>query len=176
MTGLQTDRMTRDDGWRLLSIGRHIERLGFLSSALARGLEAGALATSGGFESMLALFDSTITFHAQYQQSRELPALLDLLVLDRDNPRSLGWVAHTLRGRLAKLAGDGPAAESTLARDVPNPATWDLEELCASDAQGVYQVLLDRLELCTDSSYEVSDAIGSIYFTHSRDAKQSLGA
>jgi uncharacterized alpha-E superfamily protein len=32
ITGLQTDRMTRDDGWRLLSIGRHIERLGFLAS------------------------------------------------------------------------------------------------------------------------------------------------
>ena len=27
MTGQQTDRMTRDDGWRLLSIGRHLERL-----------------------------------------------------------------------------------------------------------------------------------------------------
>ena len=26
VTGAQTDRMTRDDGWRLLSIGRHIER------------------------------------------------------------------------------------------------------------------------------------------------------
>ncbi len=176
MTGLQTDRMTRDDGWRLLSIGRHIERLSFLSSALARGLEAGALATSAGFEAMLALFDSTITFHAQYQQSRDLAALFDLIVLDRDNPRSLGWVAHTLRGRLAKLAGDGPAAESPLARDVPNPSTWDLEEICATDADDAHQLLLDRLEQCVQSAHDVSDAIGSIYFTHSRDAKQSLGA
>jgi hypothetical protein len=32
---------------------------------------------------MLALFDSTITFHARYQQSRDLAALADLLVLDR---------------------------------------------------------------------------------------------
>jgi uncharacterized alpha-E superfamily protein len=29
LTGAQTDRMSRDDGWRLLSIGRHIERLAF---------------------------------------------------------------------------------------------------------------------------------------------------
>jgi len=34
----QTDRMTRDDGWRLLSIGRHVERLGFLATALAQWL------------------------------------------------------------------------------------------------------------------------------------------
>ncbi len=176
MTGAQTDRMTRDDGWRLLSIGRHIERLSFLSSALARGFEAKSIATTGGFEAMIALFDSTITFHSQYQQSREVAALLDLLVLDRDNPRALGWVAQTLRGRLAKLAGSAPNELSPLAQEVVHPASWDLEILCTPDAEGEYTVLLELLEQCTQSAYDVSDAIGSIYFTHSRDAKQSVGA
>ncbi|KQP22620.1 circularly permuted type 2 ATP-grasp protein [Pseudorhodoferax sp. Leaf267] len=176
MTGAQTDRMTRDDGWRLLSIGRHVERLGFLSSALARGVEAGATATNGGFEAMLSLFDSSITFHSQYQQSREMAALLDLLVLDRDNPRSLGWVAHTLRGRVAKLAGTAPAELTPLAQDVVAPDSWSLEEICAPDADDKYPVLLERLEQCTQCAYDVSDAIGSIYFTHSRDVKKSVGA
>jgi hypothetical protein len=27
----------------------------------------------GGFEAVVALFDSTITFHAQYQQRRDIP-------------------------------------------------------------------------------------------------------
>ena len=176
MTGAQTDRMTRDDGWRLLSIGRHVERLGFLSSALARGVQAGAVATDGGFEAMLALFDSSITFHSQYQQSHELAALLDLLVLDRDNPRSLGWVAHTLRGRIAKLAGDAPAGTTPLAQDVVTPADWQLQELCTPDSREHYPLLLERLQQCTQCAYDVSDAIGAIYFTHSRDAKTSVGA
>ena len=90
ITGAQTDRMTRDDGWRLLSIGRLIERLCVLIPALASGFETGAVHDTGGFEAMVALFDSTITFHAQYQQSREVAALLDLLVLDRDNPTIAG--------------------------------------------------------------------------------------
>ena len=77
ITGLQTDRMTRDDGWRLLSIGRHIERLVFLSAALKAGFETGCVHQNGGFEAMVALFDSTITFHAQYQQSRDIAALVD---------------------------------------------------------------------------------------------------
>ena len=55
ITGAQTDRMTRDDGWRLLSIGRQIERLGFLSSSLARGFETGSVHTDSGFEAMVAL-------------------------------------------------------------------------------------------------------------------------
>jgi transglutaminase-like putative cysteine protease/uncharacterized alpha-E superfamily protein len=74
ITGAQTDRMTRDDGWRLLSIGRLIERLCVLAPALASGFQTGAVHDSGGFEALVALFDSTITFHAQYQQSRDVAA------------------------------------------------------------------------------------------------------
>ena len=176
VTGAQTDRMTRDDGWRLLSIGRHIERLGFLSSALLRGFEAGSMASTGGFEAMISLFDSSITFHAQYQQSRDITALIDLLVLDRDNPRALGWVAHTLRGRLAKLAGSAPNELSPLALSVINPSAWDLREISQPDASGRYSVLEKRLDQTTDCAYDISDEIGSIYFTHSRDLKQSVGA
>ena len=130
MTGAQTDRMTRDDGWRLLSAGRLIERLQMLAAALRRGFDTGAVFDEGGFAAILALFDSTITFNAQYQQRRDVSSLLDLLVLDRDNPRSLGWTLQTLRGRLTKLAGhqenaDEPAFLATL----PDPDTWSLESL-----------------------------------------------
>ncbi|OYU44380.1 MAG: A circularly permuted ATPgrasp family protein, partial [Burkholderiales bacterium PBB4] len=72
ITGAQTDRMTRDDGWRLLSLGRHIERLRFLSTALLLGFDSGSVHEDGGFEAMISLFDSEITFHAQYQQSHDL--------------------------------------------------------------------------------------------------------
>ncbi|APW37611.1 A circularly permuted ATPgrasp family protein [Rhodoferax koreense] len=176
MTGAQTDRMTRDDGWRLLSIGRHIERLGFLSSALLRGFQAGSMASTGGFEAMISLFDSSITFHAQYQQSRDITALIDLLVLDRDNPRALGWVAHTLRGRLAKLAGSAPTELSPLALTVVNPSAWDLHEISQPDAEGRYSALEELLDQTSDCAYNISDEIGSVYFTHSRDLKQSVGA
>ncbi len=176
MTGAQTDRMTRDDGWRLLSIGRHIERLGFLSAALLRGFQAGSMGSTGGFESMISLFDSSITFRAQYQQSRDLTALIDLLVLDRDNPRALGWVAHTLRGRLAKLAGSAPNELSPLALRVVNPSAWDLREISQPEASGRYSQLEQLLDQTTDCAYDISDEIGSIYFTHSRDSKQSVGA
>lgn len=188
ITGAQTDRMTRDDGWRLLSIGRHIERLGFLASSLLRGLETGAVHLDAGFEAMISLFDSTITFHAQYQQSRDLAALIDLLVLDRDNPRSLAWVAHTLRGRLAKLAGSESHELSALAMRVPDPTAWSLTQLCEamlvapgtggeSGAQpGVFLSLNDLLLQCTAAALTVSEEISTTYFTHSGQIKQSLGS
>lgn len=176
ITGAQTDRMTRDDGWRLLSIGRHVERLNFLATALDQSLETGAVDTDGGFEALLGLFDSTITFHAQYQQSRDVAALIDLLVLDRDNPRSLAWVAHTLRGRLAKLA-QSPAHElSEMSLQVPSPDRWDLATLCESPADGpVMGPLRELLKSLCQAAYTVSEDISITYFTHSGETKQSVG-
>ncbi|MBC7484491.1 MAG: circularly permuted type 2 ATP-grasp protein, partial [Rhizobacter sp.] len=176
MTGAQTDRMTRDDGWRLLSSGRHLERLGFLSSALAHAFDTGAVFDEGGFEALIALFDSTITFHAQYQQRHDIPALLDLLVVDRDNPRSLGWVAQTLRGRLAKLAGSAPGKMPEIALTVPDPQEWSLETICERDADGSYRNLFDLLGQCSDAAYKLSDDLGARYFTHSGEARHSVGA
>jgi uncharacterized alpha-E superfamily protein len=176
ITGAQTDRMTRDDGWRLLSIGRHIERLQFLAISLSRGFTCGAVNHNGGFEALLSLFDSTITFHAQYQQSRDVAAMIDLLVLDRDNPRSLAWVVHTLRGRLAKLAGMAAGVLSPLSYRVPDPDAWDLATLCEmaepDTTPDALMVLLQELGTC---AYGVSEEISTIYFTHSGQTKQSVG-
>lgn len=187
ITGAQTDRMTRDDGWRLLSIGRHVERLGFLAASLDLALEAGALDDDAGFEAMLALFDSSISFRAQFQQSRELLALVDLLVLNRDNPRSLAWVAHTLRGRLAKLAGSEPNELSPMSLQVPDPAQWDLAQLCTpapatgdgaqdADVPPAWPHLVQVLEQCGAAAHAVSELISATYFTHSGASEQSVGA
>ncbi len=193
ITGAQTDRMTRDDGWRLLSIGRHIERLGFLASALTRALACDSLSTHGGFDAMVELFDSAITFHAQFQQSRDMTALVDLLVLDRDNPRSVSWVAHTLRGRLAKLAGSAQGELCALSLKVPNPNNWGLAQLCeptsdlptlARDLAGdacaspapSYELLKHVLQECSNAAYVVSEEISTTYFTHAGLANRSVGA
>ena len=172
MTGAQTDRMTRDNGWRLLSTGRHLERLAFLASALSLGFESGAVHDEGGFEAMLSLFDSGITFQSMYQKRHDIPALLDLLVLDRDNPRSLGWVAQTLRGRLARIDDDAAAIGCL----VPDPQAWTLQALCERDTAGDHPALQALLQDCIAAAFQLSDDLSSRYFTHSDDARLSVGA
>lgn len=183
MTGAQTDRMTRDDGWRLLSIGRLIERLNTLANALKQGFDSAAIFEESGFSAMLMLFDSTITFNAQYQQRRDIAALLDLLVMDGDNPRSLGWVVKTLRGRLAKLAGCGPGDLSDMSLSLPDPKSWVLADLSESldaadshnDPQRGYEKLHDLLQACCRTALELSDTLSRRYFSHADSASQSLG-
>jgi len=183
MTGAQTDRMMRDDGWRLLSIGRHIERLNTLASALMLGFETGATQDDSGFAAIVALFDSTITFHAQYQQRRDIVALLDLLVLDRDNPRSIAWVAQTLRARLAKLEGTDLGQMAVLAMNLPDPGSWTLADLYGandsnsdSTAPQTHERLQRQLERCAVSALELSELISRRYFSHAASGSHSLGA
>jgi uncharacterized circularly permuted ATP-grasp superfamily protein/uncharacterized alpha-E superfamily protein len=195
ITGAQTDRMTRDDGWRLLSIGRHIERLTLLGEALRLAFQSGAVHSDSGFNLLLALFDSTITYRALYQKRLEVPPLLDLLMLDRENPRALGWVAQTLRARMAKLpdtwgglADASPPAEPRAAQtDVlsadkkallalaPNPDDWHLPELCTHTQEQHYTWLELTLTQSIDSAWRLSDEISRRYFAHASAPDRTLG-
>ena len=152
----------------MLSIGRHIERLATLSGALAAGFETKAVFDNSGFSAIVALFDSTITFHAQYQQRRDLPALLDLLVQDEDNPRSLSWVIKTMRGRLRKLADDQLDDEADLASELVLPdlnnADWPTCDLAA------------EFEQCQSKAFALSDTVSRRYFSHATSGNISLGA
>jgi uncharacterized alpha-E superfamily protein len=120
------------------------------------------------------LFDSTITFHAQYQQQREVPALLELLVLDRENPRSLSWVAQNLRGRLSKLAGAAAQEKDSLAQRVIDPDTWQLSDWWA-DGQ-VLPAWGDFLQACSQCAWRLSEDVSLRYFSHTEEAGRSLGA
>jgi hypothetical protein len=175
LTGAQTDRMTRDDGWRLLSIGRHIERLDFLAHALACAVRAEVLQEQAGFDAVLALFDSTISFHAQYQQSRTVSALLELLLTNADNPRALAWVAQTLRARLARMGGLADGGTEVLAASVPQLVGADLRALCPDGLQTT-SALLALLQSCRDTARATSDSLNTLFFAHSSEPSQSVGA
>ena len=169
ITGAQTDRMMRDDGWRLLSIGRHVERLATLSGAMASGFKTGAVFDDSGFSAIVAMFDSTITFHAQYQQRRDLDALLDLLVLSQDNPRSLSWVIKSLKSRLLKLPGNEPDDDNSLAASLPA-----MIDMLVDASQGLQAAeLMTGFDKCRTSAFALSDQVSQRYFSHANSAAAS---
>jgi len=166
ITGAQADRMTRDDGWRLLSVGRQTERLDFLTQVLLLGLELDLPGGADGFGLLLGLFDSTITYRAQFQARRELPPLLHLLVLDLDNPRSLAGVARTLRDRVARLARHEARWVQRMLDALPVPDEWSLEELCATDDDGRHGALVAALKNLGERTQALSAEVGRRLFSH----------
>jgi uncharacterized alpha-E superfamily protein len=173
VTGAQTDRMTRDHGWRLLTVGRLIERLIGLTKRLQAFLDSGALQTAAGIDLLLELFDSAITFRARYQRHEDLLAITDLLVLDTANPRAFGGVLRRLRTELRKLPGSAASLEPLLARLPAEGAGITLESLRgASDLQ----IALSLDGLCNrlgEAAGSLADEIGTRFFilAHGQDQR-----
>ncbi len=100
ITGFSQDGMTRDLGWRFLSIGRWIERLQFLCRNLqcALGMPPGS-----HLEFLLELADSIVTYRSRYMAKPEWLPVLDLLMLDETNPRSIIFQLKSLKKYLGHL-------------------------------------------------------------------------
>ncbi len=95
--GLEMAHMTRDDGWRFLSLGRHLERLHFVSMTLGDVWPDQTSAEPGLLEWLLELSDSLLTYRVRYRQQPEWDSVVDLMLVDERNPRSA-------RFQLVKLA------------------------------------------------------------------------
>jgi uncharacterized alpha-E superfamily protein len=172
ITGAQTDRMTRDDGWRLLTIGRQLERLAALSSALRTLFEAGAVSHEDGFDLLLSLFDSRITYRSLYQRRNEIPPLLDLLVQEAANPRSTACVVRLLHAELARLPGPDNAG---LLAVLPALDDWPtLARLCEPEAGARHEALLEFMARAQSGAAALSDALEKRYFAHASDTFRSV--
>jgi uncharacterized circularly permuted ATP-grasp superfamily protein/uncharacterized alpha-E superfamily protein len=164
VTGAQTDRMTRDHGWRFLTAGRLIERLIGLTAQIGAFAAHGALATVPAMAMLLELFDSAITFRARYHRHEDLLALTDLLVLDSANPRSLAGVLRRLRTELGKLPG--PQTDAFLAMLPAEGAGVDLGELRGADDAALQRVLGRLSGQLHEGGRALADALGHRYFAH----------
>jgi uncharacterized circularly permuted ATP-grasp superfamily protein/uncharacterized alpha-E superfamily protein len=152
LAGFALDGMTRDDGWRLLSIGRRLERLAFQCLALGTAFREGRHAGLGW---LLELSDSAVTYRSRYLAPPEWLPVLDLLIADATNPRSVMFQASGILSYLDKLervygpCGSElirPACERLAALPVESldPMSPDLRTL-VDELRGVAFGLSDRL-------------------------------
>ncbi|MFO1329860.1 MAG: circularly permuted type 2 ATP-grasp protein [Rubrivivax sp.] len=174
VTGAQTDRMTRDHGWRLLAVGRLLERLHGLSLLMQGFLSSGALGSAAGIELLLELFDSAITFRARYQHHEDLLALTDLLVLDSTNPRAFAGVLRRLRTELSKLPGRDDDRAALQAWLPAEGAGLTLEQLRGADDAAISTALQALSRRLADGALALADDIGRRYFTPAHGADRAV--
>lgn len=178
ISGAQGDRMTRDEAWRLLFAGRHIERLWAMATFLRTVAANGLLASPEGFDVLLQLFDSTLTYRSMYPGRLEVPALLDLLVIDETNPRALYGIYARLRRKLAQIEESAGGTSRRPFRELmPDVATLPtLEPLCTTDPRNGYPVLVEVCERLCVIAMSASTEISARYFSHAASAAQQGGA
>jgi uncharacterized circularly permuted ATP-grasp superfamily protein/uncharacterized alpha-E superfamily protein len=177
-TGAQTDRMTRDHGWRLLAVGRLLERLIGVALRLRHFVEAGVIGrqttTVEGTELLLELFDSLITFRARYQRHEDLLALVDLLVLDSANPRAFAGVLRRLRTEIQKLPGDEGTQQALLLLLPLEGAGLTLESLRDADDAEIAQALLRLATRLGQAATALADQVGERFFTLAQGVDQRI--
>ncbi len=169
VTGVQTDRVTRDHGWRFLTIGRLLDRLVGVAVRFEEFLVGGALGSVAGIELLLELFDSAITFRARYQRHEDLLAVTDLLVIEDTNPRSYAGVLRRLRTELRKLPGGDEATAPLLALLPAQGAGLALDDLRGLDDAAIAAELLALSRRLAEAGQRLSDAIGERYFALATD-------
>jgi len=103
--GLNTESMTHEAGWLLLDIGRRLERA-LLSIALLRAVFGTMYREPVEYlllEATLRTTENVITYRRRYRSHLQLQTMLDLLLLDTSNPRSLIYQLDRLQIHIAQL-------------------------------------------------------------------------
>ena len=110
--GLGMESMTRGPGWRFLDMGRRVERAaaaiqvigGTLAAPRPHAFANGVRPDAQRLEEMLLeIADSSMTYRNRYPGVLEAAPLIDLLVIDETNPRSIGFQFAALAEHVAAL-------------------------------------------------------------------------
>jgi len=158
LAGFALDDMTQDDGWRLMMLGRRLERMQFLAELLAMRLAAGVTPPQSELEWLLDIGDSTITYRTRYQASPLLGSTIDLLVFDKTNPRALAYQWNHMQYSLVRIAASlGGIADESIDEAV---ATVEQFEVVAID--GDSSRALRAREALAASLQELSSAAGRL--------------
>ena len=159
LSGFVLDGMTRSTSWRFLSIGRRIERLSTLCQTLKVATREGR---SSGLDWLLELADSTVTYRSRYLVAPEWLPVLDLLLRDDTNPRS---VAFQVKG-LVEYTDRLERTHGRFASDVLGPAQAALLALGANDLHPESEALAAVIDQLQRAAYTVSDELTLKFFSH----------
>ncbi|MFZ2651910.1 MAG: circularly permuted type 2 ATP-grasp protein [Burkholderiaceae bacterium] len=159
LSGFVLDGMTRSLGWRFLSLGRRIERLTHVCAALQVATGAGR---THGLDWLLELADSTVTYRSRYLVGPQWLAVLDLLVCDQDNPRSVAFQVKGLREYVAKLE----ATHGRFAGDLLAPVQAALDALRPADLNPQSPALALLLDQAQRAGYRAADELTLKFFSH----------
>jgi uncharacterized alpha-E superfamily protein len=102
LSGMSAENTTRGHGWRFLDIGHRLERTQFTVELALAALD-GSRTERPALEGILETADASITYRSRYLSSPELPQVLDLLLADETNPRSLLYQLLSLQDHLDQL-------------------------------------------------------------------------
>lgn len=182
--GLSIESMVHEAGWFLLDIGRRLERA-MLTMTLIRstlGFKSSQPVEHQQLEAILRTTENVITYRRRYRSYLQIQTVLDLLLFDALNPRSLTYQLEKLRTHIAQLPREKIAyrlsEEERLILDASTRLslidTASLTEATAGSS--VRENLNDFLGGLSSQLSQLSGVITQKYFTHAQVPHQLLSS
>lgn len=176
--GLCNETMPHHYGWRFLDIGRFIERLLGTLELLKLALLTAKQPGIPLWEVVLATTDNFTVYRRRFRSQLHPSAILDLLLFDETNPRSIGYMFKRLQRQVSRLPTNGSSSYRNLENRLIIQATSalhlvdinmlaDLEH--SESAREALNTLLDEL---IAPMAALSNAISHSHFSHVEAPRQ----
>jgi len=175
--GLAMESMTRGQAWRFLDMGRRLERALHTVFLLRRTL----VAVSGSevllLEALLEIADSSMTYRRRYRGSLHTAPVLDLLLADETNPRSLAFQLAALSDHVEHLPQDTSHPRRSPEQRIMLAALMhlrlaDIDVLARANESGIRQELDVVLKGLEADLPVLSDTITRDYLSHAQASRQ----
>ena len=177
---LNRESISREQGWNLLDAGRKIEQslliISMLRSTLVNKREEQVEYILQ--EAVLKSNESLVNYRFKYRAHLQMPLVLDLLLLDPNNPRSLVYQVERLKAYLSGLpkinAGHSLAEHERYALEA-----FTMIKLADKDGLSIidrhshrYKKLDEFLTKMNGLLLNISNAVSTTYFKHAPTQQQ----
>ncbi len=175
--GLAMESMTRGFAWRFLDMGRRVERslatLSLLRGTLGKVIEREAPL----LEAILEIADSGMTYRRRYMTTLQVAPVLDLLLADETNPRSVAFQFARLAEHVDALPRVVTSAPHGSGGQILLTAITDLRaanlQTESRPSHDNHRDSLDHLlHNFATALYAFSDTISESYLSHAIPARQ----
>jgi uncharacterized circularly permuted ATP-grasp superfamily protein/uncharacterized alpha-E superfamily protein len=171
-SGLAAESMTRSLGWRFLDLGVRLERTYHGTQLLKSMLCTPTPDERQVLETVLQIMDSIMTYRSRYLATVQTHAVLDLMVVDETNPRSLAYQIARITEHVDQLPREEKqgirSLEQKQALSIQNSVRLaDVFELSQVESKSGQRDLLDRLlKRLTEQIPKLSEAVSQRFLIH----------
>ena len=165
VAGYAAENMVRGGGRLFLDLGRRMERGQAVARQLAHVLDRPPARLESAMSLALELCDSALTYRSRYLTVLQPALVMDLVIADDGNPRSLGYQLATARTVLAVLGGAEDATLATALDAALAETRQIVAELVETENQARHAAgLSPRLRSIETQIATVSDLVSRQYF------------
>jgi uncharacterized circularly permuted ATP-grasp superfamily protein/uncharacterized alpha-E superfamily protein len=161
--GSTLDNMVRSHAWTFLDMGRRVERGSMMLTVLRVMLAPGAARVH--MEVLLEVADSLLTYRARYLSQLQVAPVVDLLLTDESNPRSVVFQATELVRHVSQLPRQDEVRNRAERRAIALQSsllTLDVVRACSGKGDQLRQAL----EACSELFRQFSDDVEHTWFSH----------